>query len=121
MPLNGPQLWFRVSAVKNTYVFKTHTSFLLWWPRLRRQNCNVFPAMPVGRRLKVIARVPISSNLMSSKNLTSSNNAANQINLNYSIDSTEVESLLGNLRNEETAPAVHLCTTHNMNIEYEYL
>ena len=32
---------------------------------------------------------------MSSKNLTSSNNAANQIHLNYSIDSTEVESLLG--------------------------
>jgi hypothetical protein len=44
---------------------------------------------------KVIPRVPISSNLMSSKNLTSSNNAANQINLNYSIHATEVESLLG--------------------------
>ena len=34
MPVNVPQLWFRVSAVKNIYVFKTHTSFLLWWPRL---------------------------------------------------------------------------------------
>jgi hypothetical protein len=51
MPLNGPQLWFRVSAVKNIYVFKTHTSFLLWWPPYR-QNCNVFPAMPAGRRLE---------------------------------------------------------------------
>ena len=60
-----------------------------------RQNCNVFPAMPAGRRLEVNALGPISSNLMSSKNLTSSNNAANQINLNYSIHATEVESLLG--------------------------
>ena len=58
---------------------------------------------------KVIARVSISSNLMSSKNLTSSSNAANQINLNYSIDSTEVESLLGKTFEMRRQPLQCIC------------
>ena len=46
---------------------------------------------------------------MSSKNLTSSNNAANQINLNYSIDSTEVESLLGKTFEIRRQPLQCIC------------
>jgi hypothetical protein len=57
------------------------TSFLLWWPRYREK-------WNVGRRFDSYRTDPdiVKSDVI--KHLTSSNNAANQINMNYSIDST---------------------------------
>ena len=126
--MNAAQLLFkdvyrRLTKHNCARTFYSSTNIVLLNPHLKTHTC--FGGLATGKiatcfrrcrwvvDYKVIARVSISSNLMSSKNLTSSSNAANQINLNYSIHATEVESLLGKTfeMRRQPLPTVHLCTT----------
>ena len=122
--MNAAQLLFkdvyrRLTKHNCARTFYSSTNIVLLNPHLKTHTC--FGGLATGKiatcfrrcrwvvDYKVIARVSISSNLMSSKNLTSSNNAANQINLNYSIDSTEVESLLGKTFEMRRQPLQCIC------------
>ena len=86
---------------------KTHTSFLLRWPRYR-QNCNVFPAMPVDRRLKSYRTDPdiVKTDVIKKSDVIKECSQSNQLELFDRFDRGQ-KFARENLRNEVTALTVH--------------
>jgi hypothetical protein len=80
-----------------------------------RQNCNVFPAMPVGRRLESYRTGPdiVKSDVIKRSDVIKECSQSNQLELFDRFDRGR-KFARENLRNEETAPTVHLISTHSL-------